>query len=51
MMKSCPNESKKIYEKFLKRRTPENKETYKAHKNLSEIIKRRSQKNFYSENL
>ena len=41
----------KLYGKFLKRRTPENRETYKAYKNLFEMIKRKSKKNFYSEKL
>ena len=40
----------KLYENFFKR-TPENKETYKAYKNLFEIIKRRSKKKFYSAKL
>ena len=41
----------KIYEKFLKNRTPKNEETYKNKKTLSETIKKRSKKNFYSEKL
>ena len=41
----------RIYEKFLKNRTPKNEETYKTYKNLFETIKRRSKKNFYSEKL
>ena len=41
----------KLYEKFLKRRTPENKDTYKSYKNLFEIIKRKSKKNFHSAKL
>ena len=32
-------------------RTPENKQTYKAYKNLFEMIKRKSKKNFYSAKL
>ena len=35
----------------MKRRTPENKETYKAYKNLFEMIKRKSKKHFYSAKL
>ena len=35
----------------MKRRTPENKETYKAYKNIFEIIKRKSKKKFYSAKL
>ena len=38
----------KLYENFLKRRTPENKEIYKDHKNLFEMIKSKSKQNFYS---
>ena len=39
----------KLYEKFLKNRTPKNEETYETYKNLFETIKRRSKKKFYSE--
>ena len=35
----------------MKRRTPENKETYKTCRNLFEMIKRKSKKNVYSEKL
>ena len=35
----------------MKWRTPENKETYKAYKNLFEMIKRKSKKNVYSAKL
>ena len=41
----------KLSEIFSKRLTPENKETYKAYKNLFEMIKRKSKKNFYSAKL
>lgn len=41
----------KLYGKFLKQHTPENKETYKAYKSLFEIIKRKSKKKVYSEKL
>ena len=41
----------RLYEKFLKNRTPKNEETYKTYKNLFETIKRRSKKKFYSEKL
>ena len=37
----------RLYEKFLKNRTPKNKETYKTYK----TIKKRSKKKFYSEKL
>ena len=43
--------NQRLYEKFLKKRTPENEETYKTHKNLFETIKRRSKKKFYSDKL
>ena len=39
----------KLYEKFLKHRTPINEVNYKAHKNLFETIKRKSKKRFYSQ--
>ena len=38
----------KLYEKFLKNRTPINDETYKTYKNLFEITKKTSKKKFYS---
>ena len=41
----------RLYEKFLKNRTPKNEETYKTYKNLFETIKRRSKKKVYSEKL
>ena len=41
----------KLYKKFLKRRTTENKETYKTYKNLFEMIKQKSKKSFYSAKL
>ena len=41
----------KLYEKFLKNRTPKNEETYETYKNLFETIKRRSKKKFYLEKL
>ena len=41
----------RLYEKFLKNRTPQNEETYKTYKNLFETIKRRLKKNFYSEKI
>ena len=52
--KSIAKSSKKkqrLYEKFLKNRTPQNEETSKTYKNLFETIKRRSKKKFYSEKL
>ena len=39
----------RLYEKFLKNRTPKSEETYKTYKNLFETIKKRSKKKFYSE--
>ena len=44
-------EKQRLYEKFLKNRTPENEETYKTYKNLFETIKKRSKKKFHSEKL
>ena len=41
----------RLYEKFLKNRTPKNEETYKTYKNLFESIKKRLKKKFYSEKL
>ena len=43
--------NKDSYEIFFKNRTPKNEEIYKTYENLFETIKRRSQKNFYSEKL
>ena len=40
-----------LYEKFLKHHTPINKANYKAYKNLSETIKRKSKKPLYLEKL
>ena len=48
--KSSKNKQR-LYEKFLKNRTPKNKETYKTYKNLFETIKRRTKKKVYSEKL
>ena len=39
----------RLYEKFLKNKTPKNEETYRTYKNLFETIKRRSKKEIYSE--
>ena len=44
-------QKQKLYEKFLKHRTPINEANYKAYKNLFETIKRKSKKRFYSEKL
>ena len=41
--------SQKLYEKFLKHRTPINEAKYKAYKNLLETIKHKSKKRFHSE--
>ena len=41
----------KVFEKFLKIRTPKNEEIYKTYKYLFETSKRRSKKKFYSEKL
>ena len=51
LLKVLQNLQKRLYEKFLKNRTPQNEETYKTYKNLFETIKRRSKKKFYSEKL
>ena len=48
---SHPNEKKKLYEKFLKYRTPINEANYRAYKNLFQIIKRKSKERFHSEKL
>ena len=44
-------QKQRLYEKFLKNRTPKNEETYKTYKNLFETIKKRSKQKFYSEKL
>ena len=41
----------RLYEKFLKNRTPKNEETYKTYKNLFGTVKKRSKKTFYSRKL
>ena len=41
----------RLYEKFIKNRTPKNEETYKTYKNLFGTIKKTSKKKFYSEKL
>ena len=41
----------RLYEKFLKNRTPQKEEIYKTYKRLFETIKKRSKKKFYSEKL
>ena len=41
----------RLYEKFLKNRSPKNEETYKTYKNFFETIKKRPKKKFYSEKL
>ena len=41
----------RLYEKFLKNRTPENEETYKTYKNLFKTVKKRSKKKSYTEKL
>ena len=41
----------RLYEKFLKNRTPKNEETSENYQKLFETIKRRLKKNFYSEKL
>ena len=49
--KAIAKSSKKkqrLYEKFLKNRTPQNEEIYKTYKNLFETIKKISKKKIYS---
>ena len=41
----------KLYEKFLKHRTPIDEANYKAYKNLFKTIKLKSKKRFYLEKL
>ena len=41
----------KLYEKYLKNRNPKNVAMYKTYKNLFEIIKRKSKKNYYLEKI
>ena len=50
-MQNHQKRNKDSYEIFFKNRTPKNEEIYKTYENLFETIKRRSQKNFYSEKL
>ena len=41
----------KLYEKFLKHRTPETGLTYKSYKNLFESLKKKGKKKYYSEKM
>ena len=41
----------KLYEKFLKRKTPRNEENYKNYKRLFESIKQKSKSNYFKERL
>ena len=41
----------KLYERFLKKRTPQNEQKYKNYQNLFEIIKKKAQKIYYSNKL
>ena len=41
----------KLYQKYLKNRNPQNLATHKTYKDLSETIKRKSKKNYYSEKI
>ena len=41
----------KLYEKFLKRKTPQNEETYKNYKRLFETIKHKSKTNYFNDQL
>ena len=51
-VKLKPNRKKqRLYENFLKQRTPENKKTYISYKNLFQRIKVKSKKKFYCEKL
>ena len=42
-------QKQRLYIKFLKSRTKENETNYKTYKNLFEILKKKSKKNYYSE--
>ena len=39
----------KLYKKFLKSKTKEKEPNYKAHKNLIEAIRKKSERTYYSE--
>ena len=41
----------KLYEKFVKKRSPRNENIYKAHKSLFESLKKKSKKNYYTRRL
>ena len=41
----------KLYERFLKKRTPQNEQKYKNYKNLFETIKKKGKKIYYSNKL
>ena len=46
-MKSS-KQKEKLYNKFLKSRTKENEVIYKAYKNLFEVIRKKSERTYYS---
>ena len=41
----------KLYEKFVKKRSPRNENIYKAYKSLFESLKKKSKKNYYTRRL
>ena len=41
----------KLYERFLKKRTPQNEQRYKNYKKLLETIKKKAKKTYYSKKL
>ena len=49
--KSHPRRSKKLYEKFLKKRTKQSETEYKVYKNMFESIKHKSKKSYYSQKI
>ena len=44
-------QKQKLYEKFVKRRSPRNENIYKAYKSLFESLKKKSKKNYYTRRL
>ena len=43
--------NQKLYEKFVKKRSPRNENIYKAYKSLFESLKKKSKKNYYTRRL
>ena len=50
-IRKSSKKKQKLYERFLKKRTPQNEQQYKNYKNLFETIKKKAKKIYYSKKL